>query len=115
MGAHVVARRRNVEDIQRIGDMLKIKTAPRFIAGVIRATGNKMLLPKDVRNIKSAQRLKKLDGKNSTEALLDFLGRDDQWKFEYKCDEKGNLARLFFVHDSARELVVRYHYVVLME
>ena len=112
---HPQVRRPTVEDVQQVMELSNANVAPKQIVGVLRNKPNKLLLARDVGNIKLLERKKELGGYTPTQALVKELEQKEKWTYVMQTSVDGTLKRLFFAYVPNRKYALLYHHVLVID
>ena len=76
---------------------------------------NKLLLARDVGNIKLLERKKKLGGYTPTQALVKEFEQKEKWTYIMQTSDDDTLKRLFFAYVPNRKYALLYHHVLVID
>jgi hypothetical protein len=116
MIGHSIARRRQLtkDQNQTIQSLSDIGSKPQHILGLIRKDPTVLITPRDIYNIQTDLRRKKLGNYTPLEFLRETL-QQKNWRYKFKQDSDGHILFFIFAHPESIRLANQYNRVFLLD
>jgi hypothetical protein len=116
MIGHSIARRRQLtkDQNQTIQSLSDVGSKPQHILGLIRKDPTILITPRDIYNIRTDLRRKKLGNYTPLEFLRETLEQNN-WRYTFKQDSEGHILFFVFAHPESIRLANQYNRVFLLD